>query len=564
MASANAGLAMAVPHRWRLMGSRDGYKAAATLAFATAAFDAFPGAAMVIGPGRALSPLNGAAALLLAECGEKLGHALAGAGAETLGAGQVLVRDLDALPGREVTLLPLAEARALVLIRDTALAHNLRDALIESRQRYKGLVEIFSDFAWETDEAGRFVFVSAKGVLGWTADALLGKVAADFLAEPGEANLFATREPRDEAEIWFRGADGGSARFAVSAVPLEVAGRYAGARGVCRDLTAARARDDALARAQLRDRLFTHLLRAMRDELEPDAALAAALKATGLALGAVGGLILRLVAGRMVAMTSWGEMTVGIHVDRIGGTLRDADGVTLALGAWHVIGCQARYRKETQGAIALWRDQQDGAFPEPDRALLADVADQLGVAIAQVAQHERMLLLSRTDPLTGLLNRRAFFEELERRFRRLERSARTAALLYIDLDNFKQVNDCHGHRVGDDAIRELCRLLQQNSRSGDLAARLGGDEFALWIEGLDRRTGRERAEALLAAAGVLAKYSGEIAHPLGISVGLALAEPPLSETPEQFVARADAAMYRAKQSGKGTIVEAIPAGTAAA
>jgi diguanylate cyclase (GGDEF)-like protein len=266
----------------------------------------------------------------------------------------------------------------------------------------------------------------------------------------------------------------------------------------------------------------------------------------------------------MAPVASWGEMTAGIHLERIGAALRDADGVTLAPGAWHVIGSQARYRKETQGAIALWRNQQDGAFPEADRALLADVADQLGVAIAQVAQHERMLLLSRTDPLTGLLNRRAFFEELERRFRRLERSTRSAVLLYIDLDNFKRVNDCHGHRVGDDAIRELCRLLQQNSRSGDLAARLGGDEFVLWIEGLNRRSGRERAEALLAAAGVLAKYSGESAHPLGISVGLALAEPPLRETPEQFVARADAAMYRAKQSGKGTIVEALPAGTAAA
>ena len=546
------------------MGSRDGYKAAATLAFATAAFAGFPGAAMVVGPGRAVAPLNGAAELALAEGGEALRRALAAAGGESLDAGQVVVRDIDALAGREVTLFPLAEGRALALVRDTALAHNLRHALIESRQRYKGLVEILSDFAWETDEAGRFVFVSAKGVLGWTADALLGKAAADFLADSSEANLFATHEPLEEAEIWFRGGDGGSARLSVSAVPLEAAGRYAGSRGVCRDLTAARARDAALARAQLRDRLFTHLLRSMRDELEPDAALAAALKATGLALGAAGGLILRLVAGRMVPVTSWGEMTAGIHLERLGAALREADGMTLALGAWHAIGCQARYRKETEGAIALWRNQQDGAFPEADRALLADVADQLGVAIAQVAQHERMLLLSRTDPLTGLLNRRAFFEELERRFRRLERSARSAVLLYIDLDNFKRVNDCHGHRVGDDAIRELCRLLQQNSRSGDLAARLGGDEFVLWIEGLNRRTGRERAEALLAAAGVLAKYSGEIAHPLSISVGLAHAEPPLRETPEQFVARADAAMYRAKQSGKGTIVEALPAGTAAA
>src|SRR5579864_8917809 len=224
MACANARSAMAVPHRWRLMGSRDGYKAAATLAFATAAFDGFPGAALVIGPGKTLAALNGAAERWLAAGGEGLRHDLVGAAGESVGSGQVLVRDLDALPGREVALFPLADARVLALIRDTALAHNLRDALIESRQRYKGLVEIFSDFAWETDAAGRFVFVSAKGVLGWTADALLGKAAADFLADPGEANLFATHEAVEAAEIWFRSADDGSACLAVSAVPLEVAG----------------------------------------------------------------------------------------------------------------------------------------------------------------------------------------------------------------------------------------------------------------------------------------------------------------------------------------------------
>src|SRR5579864_2318322 len=225
MACANARSAMAVPHRWRLMGSRDGYKAAATLAFATAAFDGFPGAALVIGPGKTLAALNGAAERWLAAGGEGLRHDLVGAAGESVGSGQVLVRDLDALPGREVALFPLADARVLALIRDTALAHNLRDALIESRQRYKGLVEIFSECAWETDAAGRFVFVSAKGVLGWTADALLGKAAADFLADPGEANLFATHEALEAAD---RGADGGTACLAVSAVPLEVAGRYAG------------------------------------------------------------------------------------------------------------------------------------------------------------------------------------------------------------------------------------------------------------------------------------------------------------------------------------------------
>lgn len=175
-----------------------------------------------------------------------------------------------------------------------------------------------------------------------------------------------------------------------------------------------------------------------------------------------------------------------------------------------------------------------------------------------------LVRMAHTDPLTGLLNRRGFFEELERRLRRLERGGRAGVLLYIDMDNFKLVNDRRGHRSGDEAIRALVDLMRSHSRGGDLLARLGGDEFAIWIDGLGERGALARAETLLQASHTLADFTGDPARPLGISIGLALTEPGQSETPEQLVARADAAMYRVKAAGKGGITVAAPAAGIAA
>lgn len=543
-----------------MAGQGDGQE---RLALAADALAGFPGAALLLGPGEALAGANEEGAALIAAADAGLRGALAELGDETRRGGAARRVALAAIPGAEALLLPLAGGeRVLALLHDAALARNLREALIESRRRYKDLVEISSDFAWETDDAGRFVFVSPQGVLGWTPEALLGRAAAEFLAEPGEANLFATAVPLAEAEIWFRRADGGSARLGIAATPLRDAeGRVRGARGIGRDLTQMRERDDALARARLRDRLFSHLVRAIRDELEPEAALAAAVSATGLALGAEGGVILRRIGEDLAPAASWGAPASAALLDAARIALVEESDIVLARGEWQLIGHAARYRQAVEGAILLWRRSEDGGFPDSDRALLAEIADQLGVAIAQVAQHEHMVALSRTDPLTGLLNRRAFFDELERRLKRLERGARSAVLLYIDMDNFKLVNDRRGHRAGDEAIRRLSAVLRAQTRGGDLAARLGGDEFALWIDGLGMRGGSERAAALLEAAAALRPLSGDAGHPLGISIGLALAEPGGGESPEQLVARADAAMYCAKQAGKGGVAPAAAAGT---
>lgn len=165
---------------------------------------------------------------------------------------------------------------------------------------------------------------------------------------------------------------------------------------------------------------------------------------------------------------------------------------------------------------------------------------------------ERLERLSRTDDLTGLMNRRAFLVALQRRLRHLQRHNRSGALLYLDLDNFKAVNDGRGHTAGDDLLRRIGAHLMAAIRAGDLAARLGGDEFALWLEEADAEGAAAKAESLRRLGQSLDREFGAPGRPFGFSIGAALSRPTDDEA-AALVARADAAMYAAKRTGKGDV-----------
>ncbi len=151
---------------------------------------------------------------------------------------------------------------------------------------------------------------------------------------------------------------------------------------------------------------------------------------------------------------------------------------------------------------------------------------------------ERARILALTDPLTELPNRRAFEERLKLAFERSE----PFALLYVDLDGFKSINDRLGHAAGDDALREVGAILRQAVRQADMAARIGGDEFCLLLASADAASTRVVAERVLAGLHALALPKGGT---LGASFGIATDRD--GSDPEAVVAAADAAMYRAKR-----------------
>jgi len=171
----------------------------------------------------------------------------------------------------------------------------------------------------------------------------------------------------------------------------------------------------------------------------------------------------------------------------------------------------------------------------------------LGVALQQFAHRAELEALSRTDGLTGLLNRRAFETDLGNR---LGHGDAGGALFYVDLDNFKPVNDVHGHQKGDEALVAVADMLTGCCRPGDLVARFGGDEFALWLERTDEDGARARAVDMLDSSKILRRFSGAPDRPLGISVGIAVRPRGARETLADMTLRADAAMYDIKHNGK--------------
>jgi diguanylate cyclase (GGDEF)-like protein len=155
--------------------------------------------------------------------------------------------------------------------------------------------------------------------------------------------------------------------------------------------------------------------------------------------------------------------------------------------------------------------------------------------------------LARTDALTGLPNRRAFIERLSAELAHAKRSALPVCIAYIDIDNFKRLNDERGHVEGDQFLKRVAQAIRDTVRASDVAARLGGDEFAVLFTDARRTAVEPMAHRLLARIRALgARYPG---LDVGASVGMAWAEP-APEAPEELLDRADDAMYEAKSAGK--------------
>jgi diguanylate cyclase (GGDEF)-like protein len=159
-----------------------------------------------------------------------------------------------------------------------------------------------------------------------------------------------------------------------------------------------------------------------------------------------------------------------------------------------------------------------------------------------------------TDPLTGIANRRALQERIALEINRSKRNKAIFAFAYIDIDNFKAINDQMGHDVGDAVLVATTRTLCRHLRSSDLAARIGGDEFCILLPDCTRTEGAAVIRRLRQALqGVMAQQQ----WPVTFSIGLAAFDN-VPESVEQVIAEADRLMYAAKRGGKDTVVHSAP------
>jgi diguanylate cyclase (GGDEF)-like protein len=174
-------------------------------------------------------------------------------------------------------------------------------------------------------------------------------------------------------------------------------------------------------------------------------------------------------------------------------------------------------------------------------------ANQATVALEAVAQYEAQRYLAEHDALTTLRNRHSFMAELDERLRQSSRRAKRVALVYCDLDGFKQLNDARGHSVGDEVLARFGRVLTDSVREQDTAFRIGGDEFALVLPGCSENEAKRVVERALSAWADV-QNDDPSAAAIEASFGIAVSQKGVPGTVEDLLRRADEAMYEAKRS----------------
>jgi diguanylate cyclase (GGDEF)-like protein len=498
------------------------------------------------------------AALISRGAPPTLSQAIASAGAGRAGElrGLTLPAEQAAEPHEgvrcfDIALLPWPETDVCLLqARETTFERRQQDLLRANKARTDALLSSLPDACvWETDGEGRFVYVSEQGFLGMDAGALTGLDPGTWAVDPEEARrVFKAQSPVSETGLAFLSPEGRRFVHHIDARPtIDEAGHSRGTHGIARDVSALEECKTLLRRTRNRERLLHGLLRISRDQNEPQAILNTAARGLLPALDAQGASVHQIVGDTFTTVAHAGtevpEDAVMAALTRLESgerevTSRAAETELLALATTHK-GCR-------NGALCLWHRQNLDGWTEEERALAAELAAQIGLANDTLRREAEYRRLSETDSLTGLLNRRAFLLHLTQHLDTGDGNA-PVALFYIDLDNFKQVNDLRGHVAGDEVLRSLARILTAHSRERDVAARLGGDEFALLLTNISEDAALGRAHAITrTTAEALATESGDPARPLGASVGIAMTDPVRKETATQLLERADAAMYDAK------------------
>jgi len=185
-----------------------------------------------------------------------------------------------------------------------------------------------------------------------------------------------------------------------------------------------------------------------------------------------------------------------------------------------------------------------------DTSLLEQLAVKVSFCLSNVAAHEELKFLANRDPLTGLLNRRVMEHVLKREFARAIRYENSLSVAFIDLDDFKGVNDTYGHDRGDDLLKHVAEQLIKISRETDVVARFAGDEFVVILP----QTSAENAERLISRLMVYFSknplQTGKISIPVSISFGVASTEDKSIITPLQLLKNADKNLYRIKNKRK--------------
>jgi diguanylate cyclase (GGDEF)-like protein/PAS domain S-box-containing protein len=218
-------------------------------------------------------------------------------------------------------------------------------------------------------------------------------------------------------------------------------------------------------------------------------------------------------------------------------------------GGWRTLAAPVGRPGACAAVVAVYRSAADAdPFTDRDEEFLVAAANVLGSAAARLADEREIRHRSTHDALTDLPNRSSLLDRLTRTLER-----HRTGVIFIDLDDFKAINDTYGHQAGDQLLREVARRLRAAVRPDDLVARLAGDEFAILCERVDNPETVERlAQRILTAIGEPVTL-GEVTVRISASAGVAISHADLTD-PDRLLNASDIAMYTAKRDGTGLCV----------
>lgn len=235
----------------------------------------------------------------------------------------------------------------------------------------------------------------------------------------------------------------------------------------------------------------------------------------------------------------------GVSRRRVERALKSA-GITASTPVAHL---PLMFEERLLGALWLWGER----LRENDLPIMSVFANQVAAAIENTRLFAEVQRLAVTDELTGVSNRRHFFDQAYHEFYRSRRHGQPFAILMLDIDHFKRVNDRHGHLVGDRVLQELAALCRKHLRSEDIIGRYGGEEFVILLSETDTVTAARVAERLhRAIAGMAIPDGSGMDVSVTVSVGVA-ADEDRTHNLLEVIDRADQAMYVAKRNGRNRV-----------
>jgi diguanylate cyclase (GGDEF)-like protein/PAS domain S-box-containing protein len=417
----------------------------------------------------------------------------------------------------------------------------IEEALKESEHRYRHLLSNIPDVIFSLDDEGRISYISPpiESISGYSTSEIIGKNFIEIVHQPdrpvADSHIKSVMSGKDStSEYRIKSKSGDKIWIRISSHPDMINGKVKGLQGTITDITDRK-------NAEAEQGKLTAII-----ETSSDLIGIADLAGKMLYINEAGKRMLGLDSPDMVPAITMSDFIIPEDSERV---ISDISANSLEKN-----GCNIEFRIKNF-SINKSIPVEMNAFSITEKETGESIA--LAVIIRDITERKRseraLIELATSDPLTGIFNRRRFFELSSKEFKNALLNSLNLSVLMIDADHFKDVNDKYGHAIGDQVLTGIVVRLKKCLRDSDILARYGGEEFVILMPGADIKTASVVAERLREEVKKSPIPTSRVSLPITISIGVSVLIENIDLTIDDLVNRADQAMYEAKNSGRDCV-----------